>query len=124
VRQSRYDDAELAEFERRARALKLSGSAFIRAKTPDDPGPRSQRNLPTPDTKLLTQGISALNRVGNNLNQRARAYNELVIIARELGADRLERILTDAMEQNQTEIDELRAAFNDIRRAFGWDDDE
>src|SRR5271163_841181 len=42
VKRSRYDDAELAEFEARARACGLSDGAFIRASTLGDAGPRAR----------------------------------------------------------------------------------
>jgi hypothetical protein len=122
VKRCRFDDDELAEFERRARAHKLSDGAFIRASTLDTPGPRSKRNQPTPDTRLLAQNLTALNRLGNNLNQTTRALNELVLIAREMGADRLTRIAGDAIERNRTTLDELRNAVAANVRALGWDD--
>jgi hypothetical protein len=89
VKRCRFDDDELAEFERRARARNLSDGAFIRASTLDTPGPRSQRNhRPPPEVILLIRHLTEFNRIGNNLNQTTRALNELRLIARELGAGR------------------------------------
>jgi hypothetical protein len=48
------------------------------------------RRPSSPDTAALTQALVELNRVGNNLNQIARALNELALVAREQGSRRLE----------------------------------
>lgn len=111
VKRCRFDDAELAEFERRARARNLSDGAFIRASTLDTPGPRAQRNhRPPPEMRLLVRHLSEFNRIGNNLNQTARALNELRLAAHEMEADRLMHIVGLLDERNQTAIEELRAA--------------
>jgi Bacterial mobilisation protein (MobC) len=73
---------------------------------------------------LLSRNFSELNRVGNNLNQTTRALNELVLIAREIGADRLMRIAREAIERSETATDELRAVMAENRRALGYRDRE
>jgi hypothetical protein len=119
VKRCRFDDDELAEFERRARARNLSDGAFIRAATLDTPGPRARRNhRPLPEMRLLIRHLSEFNRIGNNLNQTTRALNELRLIAEEMGADRLTRIAGDAIERNQTAIGELRAAVAAVVRTI------
>ena len=122
VEQFRTDDAEHAELQRRAWADgRLSVGAYCRKRTLGDPGPRHARGPAPPDVRLLARHLSEFNRVGNNLNQTTRALNELVLIAREMGADRLARIAGDAIERNRMAVDELRAAIAANLRAFGDD---
>lgn len=119
VKRCRFDDAELAEFERRARARDLSDGAFIRAATLDTPGPRARRNhRPLPETRLLIRHLSEFNRIGNNLNQTTRALNELRLIAGETGAERLTHIVDLLAERNQAAIEELRAAVGALVRTL------
>jgi hypothetical protein len=124
VEQFRTDDAEHAELQRRAWADgRLSVSAYCRKRTLGDPGPRHARGPAPADVRLWAQNFTALNRIGNNLNQTARALNELVLIAREMEADRLARIAGDAIERNRAIYDELLAVFA-VLRAHGGDDRE
>jgi hypothetical protein len=118
VEQFRTDDAEHAELQRRAWADgRLSVSAYCRKRTLGDPGPRHARGPAPPDVRLHARQLSEFNRIGNNLNQATRALNELRIIAREIAADRLARIIGDAIERNRTAIEELRAALMASLRA-------
>ena len=64
----------------------ISGRLTIEAAT----RPRMNRRPVSADTAALTQALVELNRVGNNLNQIARALNELALVAREQGSRRLE----------------------------------
>ena len=122
VEQFRTDEDEHAELRRRAWADgRLSVSAYCRKRTLGDPGPRHARGPAPPDVRLLAQHLSAFNRIGNNLNQATRALNELRLIAREIEADRLARIVNDAIERNRTALDELRAAIAANIGAFGDD---
>jgi len=52
----------------------LSAAGFMRAAALGDAGPRAQRRPPA-DHKALRQILGELGRVGNNLNQIARALN-------------------------------------------------
>jgi hypothetical protein len=125
VEQFRTDDAEHAELQRRAwDSGRLSVSAFCRKRTLGDPGVRHARGPAPPDLQLLVRNFSELNRVGNNLNQTTRALNELVLIAREMGADRLVRIVSEAIERNRLATDELLATMAENRRALGYRDRE
>lgn len=125
VEQFRTDDAEHAELQRRAwDSGRLSVSAFCRKRTLGDPGVRHARGPAPPDVQLLSRNFGELNRVGNNLNQTTRALNELVLIAREIGADRLVRIAREAIERSETAIDELRAVMAENRHALGYRDRE
>ena len=64
----------------------VSGRLTIEAAT----RPRMNRRPASADTAALTQALVELNRVGNNLNQIARALNELALVAHEQGSRRLE----------------------------------
>ena len=64
----------------------VSGRLTVEAAT----RPRMNRRPASADTAALTQALVELNRVGNNLNQIARALNELALVAREQGSRRLE----------------------------------
>jgi hypothetical protein len=94
VKRCRFNDAELAEFNARAAARGLMDGAYIRVATIGDPGPRAQRRAPV-HAAALTAALVAFNRAGNNQNQIARALNELLVIAREQGNDRLENLLME-----------------------------
>jgi Mobilization protein NikA len=125
VEQFRTDDAEHAELQRRAwDSGRLSVSAYCRKRALGDPGVRHARGPAPPDIRLLAQNFGELNRVGNNLNQTVRALNELVLIARETGNDRLLRIAGEAIERNRLAVDELRVVMAENRRALGHRDRE
>lgn len=75
--QFRTDDAELAELRRRAwDSGRLSVGAFCRKRALGDPGVRHARGPAPPDVRLLALNNAELNRVGNNLNQIAKALNQ------------------------------------------------
>ena len=65
---------ERAELDRRARVAGLSLSSFCRAAALGDAGPRARRR-PTVEAAALAQTHAELRRVGNNLNQIAKALN-------------------------------------------------
>jgi hypothetical protein len=67
-------DAEKAAIEERATAAGLSVSSYLRAAATGETGPGARRR-PTVDRQLLGQAVAELNRVGNNVNQIARAGN-------------------------------------------------
>lgn len=105
VKRSRYDDAELAAFEERARASGLDDGAYIRSCTLGDAGPRARKRTPV-DRELLARTNADLNRVGNNLNQIAHALNAGGSV-----------ILSEIAATSR----ELLATLSDIRRALGYD---
>jgi hypothetical protein len=122
VVQFRADDAELTELRRRAwDSGRLSVGAFCRKRALGSPGVRHARGPAPLDVRLLVQHLSALNRVGNNLNQTTRALNELRLMADESGADRLAQRTEDAIAQSEAAIDEVREAINVVCRALGYD---
>lgn len=122
VVQFRTDDAELAELQRRAwDSGRLSVGAFCRKRALGDPGVRHARGPAPPDVRLLAQPLFELNRVGNNLNQTARALNELRLIADGIAADRLMRRVEAAIERNEVAIAEVREAMRTVIHALGYD---
>ena len=104
--QFRTDDAELAELRRRAwDSGRLSVGAFCRKRALGDPGVRHARGPAPPDVRLLALNNAELNRVGNNLNQIAKALNR--------GND------IDPFELRAA-ISELQEVLSANRRALGY----
>jgi Mobilization protein NikA len=105
VERFRTDDAERAALHARVRESGLSVGAYLRKCSLGQAGPRSRRRRPEIDVALLARNNAALNRIGNNLNQVARALNR------------------DDPERQS--VDELRAALLATlaanRRALGHD---
>jgi Bacterial mobilisation protein (MobC) len=71
---SRCLDEEFDAIAAKADKAGLAVAAFMRAAALGDPGPRAQRRPPA-DQQVLREGLGQLGRVGNNLNQIARALN-------------------------------------------------
>jgi hypothetical protein len=94
----RTDAAEHAALHEQLRATGLSLGAYVMRLAAIEGGnvSRARRRGHAPvDVVALTQALVAFNRAGNNQNQTARALNELVLIAREQGCDRLEKQVRD-----------------------------
>jgi hypothetical protein len=107
VVQFRTDDAELAELRRRAwDSGRLSVGAFCRKRALGDPGVRHAHGPAPPDIRLLALNNAELNRVGNNLNQIAKALN------------RCDDIDPTELRAAITELQEVLTA---NRRALGYD---
>jgi hypothetical protein len=68
------DEAEFVIIDDKARTAGMSLSSYLRACAIGSPGPRAQR-APTVDAEALAHATAALNKVGSNLNQIARALN-------------------------------------------------
>jgi len=98
---------ERAAVEEKAATAGLSLAAFGRACMLGDAGPRAKKRPPV-DRELLARTNGELNRVGNNLNQIARALNR----GRD---DELDPYGLRAAGR------ELLATLTDIRRALGYD---
>ena len=71
---ARLTPAEYASVTEKAARAGLSNSAYTRACLLGRPGPRAKRAPPI-HGPLLAQAITALNRVGNNINQIAHHLN-------------------------------------------------
>lgn len=84
----RTDDDEHAELAEMAREAGLSVDAFCRLKIFGDPGPRSRRSRPTPESRLHADAVIAVNRVGNLVNQGIYALNETALKAPEVAGSR------------------------------------
>jgi len=72
--QVRCTDAEFAAIQARAHLAGLYAGTYLRAVALGAPGPRALRRTPV-DRKELARLLGELGRVGNNLNQIARALN-------------------------------------------------
>jgi hypothetical protein len=110
----RTDDDEHAELAARAREARLSVDAFCRLKTLDDPGPRSKRAGPTPESRLTADHVMAIKRVGVNVNQGIQALNTIALKApTATSRDRLADEVMDVREVlrgMQAALDEALAA--------------
>ncbi len=95
-------DAENSQLEAKAAKSGLSVASYLRASALGDAGPRARR-APTIDQQVLSAGIAALNMIGSNINQIARASN----IGKEYSPELLDWSLT-----------ELRALLATMREAF------
>jgi hypothetical protein len=121
VEQFRTDDAEHEELRQRAYNAHLSVGAYCRERTLSECGPRSRRSPPslTPaNVKLLWQYFIELQRQGNNLNQLARAMNELLLIVQTMNNDRLARIIAATLEQNRAIYRDMEQAARNAARLF------
>ena len=70
----RWTDEEWANVSGKADKAGLAVAAFARAASVGDPGPRAQRRPPA-DHRVLRQILGEIGRIGNNINQLARARN-------------------------------------------------
>ena len=66
--------AEYSAIQDRARKAGLSTGAYLRVLALGESGPRSKR-APTVNQELLSDALTSLNRIGNNLNQIAKQLN-------------------------------------------------
>ena len=99
--------AERADFEARAAKAGLSLSAFARAAALGDKGPRSRRR-PTVEAATLAQTHIELKRIGNNINQIAKALNSG------------HRVL---LPEVQKAAEDVSLVMLEIMRAFGYEPD-
>lgn len=120
VEQFRTDDAEHAKLEARAGEAGLSVGAYLRACALDTAGPRARRRAPV-DRELLARTNAELNRVGNNLNQIARALNEIVLEETESPRDRLAELVAELVPSNRAGMADLTGVLREIRQALGYD---
>lgn len=70
----RWTDDEFTSITDKADKSGLAVAAFMRAAGLGSPGPRAQRRPPV-DHKALRQYLGQVGRLGNNINQIARALN-------------------------------------------------
>lgn len=92
---ARVTPEEKANFAARADRAGMTTAAFMRALAAGDTGPRAHRRRPV-EHRMLAQVLAALNRVGNNINQIARATN--------MGHDIDVPELRDALQQYQAAV--------------------
>lgn len=70
----RWTDEEFASISEKADKAGMAVAAFMRAVALGNPGPRAQRRPPA-DHRALRQILGEIGRIGNNINQIARALN-------------------------------------------------
>jgi hypothetical protein len=70
----RADAAEFVLIDENARTVGMSRGSYLRACALGSPGPRARR-APHVNAEALAYATAALNKVGSNLNQIARALN-------------------------------------------------
>jgi hypothetical protein len=123
IKFSRYSYDEAAEFDRLAAIAGLSDSAFIRVSTIGEQGrPRSRRRPPSEESQLKARHMTALNRVGNNINQGTRALNEITLEARAgAGRDRLADQIETVRALLESAIPALIETLDANRRALDCD---
>ena len=114
---------EMERLKAEAAAAGMSAAGYLRAGRLGEgaSGPRVRRRLPVIEATLLAQAVAELNRIGNNLNQTARALNELRLIGIESGNDRLARVIDDMREVNQDALRDLKVTMRATREAAGYD---
>jgi hypothetical protein len=115
----RLDAGERAELVRRAADAGLSVGAYCRERALGAPGPRHRRSPPSPDIELLARNYAALNQIGNNLNQIARALNEVALIGGD--NERLSWIIADLAERARQIQADLGLTLFANRQALGYD---
>jgi hypothetical protein len=107
----RTDDAEHAELLARAGEAGLSVDAYCRLKTLGDAGARSKRAQPTETSRLRAAHVTAINRVGNLVNQGIRALHDTARRAPEGGdRDRLAEEIAATLVLLETTLPALREA--------------
>lgn len=104
----RLTEAEYAEVRRKADRAGYTVGAYVRATVLGSPGPRAQR-LPPTNKNELVRVRAAINKIGSNLNQIARAINSGRVPP------------TKSIDKAIDAFFEMRA---DIRRALGLGDDD
>jgi Bacterial mobilisation protein (MobC) len=116
MQRTRYSAEELAELQRRAGEAGYTVGAYCRACALGDAGPRARRRV-TVDRELIARNTAQLNHIGSNLNQMARALNQIAI---EEGNGRLAQVV-EAVTPIDTTLDALRTVLAANRRALGYD---
>jgi hypothetical protein len=121
----RTDDVEHEALHARRRASGKSLGAFVMdlAAIDGDSGSRARlsRGSASIDSIALTKALVELNRVGNNINQIARALNELALIAHEQSSRRLESQINDLTEAIYAMPDTLAIPLAAIHAAMNHD---
>ena len=122
----RCTDPQHALFEKNAAAAGFAIGPYLRMREIGSPGPRSRRGNPSDLHKLLVQIRAELGKSGSNMNQTAKAHNELRNIAAVDGIDagRLAEMDDLAAELRQAIADHRRTVAA-VERALGLrlDDD-
>ena len=109
----------LAKVRADATAAGLPLSDYLHVRLGGGPSPRARRQ-PTESMKLLAQILGQMGKRGSNLNQGARALNEINLAAGEgEGRDRLAERIEDMAELHREALAEHRECIAAIMRALG-----
>lgn len=121
----RTDNAEHEALHARLRASGKSLGAYVMDLAAIDSGEGSRQRLSrgsaSIDSIALTKALVELNRVGNNINQIARALNELALIAHEQSSRRLESQIGELAEAICAVPDTLAGPLAAIHAAMSYD---
>jgi hypothetical protein len=116
---TRCTKAQRRQADTEAATAGMSLNGYVRLKMFGNAGPRVHRN-PSEAMKLLAQLRGEMGRRGSNLNQGARALNEIAILAGDgEGSDRLVERIDDMTELHRQAIAEHRECVAAIMRALG-----
>jgi hypothetical protein len=108
-----------AKADAAAKEAGLSVAGYVAQLIDGQPGPRVHRN-PSEAVKLLAQLRGEMSKRGSNLNQGARALNQINIDAGEgMSRDRLADLIDEMAELHRQAIDEHRECTAAIMRALG-----
>jgi hypothetical protein len=114
VERFRTDDDEHADIAALVQDSGLSFGALMRQSLLGDPGPRSKRAAPTPESRLTASHVMAVHRVGVNVNQGIAALNKIALSApTATSRDRLaDEVITvrEMLRGMQRSLDEALAA--------------
>ena len=109
----------LAKVRADAKDAALPVSDYIHRALGGQASPRARR-VPSETTKLLGQILGQMGKRGSNLNQGARALNQIAIAAGEGGArDRLVELIDEMVALHRDAIAEHRECVMAILRAMG-----
>jgi hypothetical protein len=113
VEQFRTDDDEHAALLELAHDAGLSVGAYYRRELLGNPGLRAKRRPPTENSRLKAQHITAINRVGNLVNQGIHSVHEIRLAAPvAVERDRLAYELEAVRKQLDTAFAALSEALN------------
>jgi hypothetical protein len=114
---------EMERLKSEAAAAGMSVAGYLRSGRLGEgaAGPRVRRRLPVIEARLLAQADAEMNHIGSNINQTARALNELLLSGVQSGDDRLGRLIEDILEMNRTAYRDLAVTLAATRQAAGYD---
>jgi len=101
---TRWTDSEYEALTRRAEAVGLSRAGYIRLKAIGEEGPRTQR-AKRHGTADLARLLAAVNKIGGNVNQVARAINQGYDPYGEIYSETILRAIREVQDLVRAELD-------------------